>query len=82
MRFLRMLTNAVVVGLLGSAYVTALVLQLNPQVPLVSMTSVHWAMAVAGFYGVLLTVLVWLVLFLRDLFSLTPTVPGWLSVRI
>jgi predicted AlkP superfamily phosphohydrolase/phosphomutase len=77
-----MLTNAVVVGLLGSAYVTALVLQLNPHVPLVSMTSAHWAMAVVSFYGVLLTVLVWLILFLRDLFSLVPTVPGWLSVRV
>ncbi len=82
MRFLRMLTNAAVVGLLGSAYVTALVLQLNPQVPLVSMTSVHWAIAVMGFYGVLITALVWLLLFLRDALLATPSSPGWLSVRV
>ena len=81
MRFLRMLTNAAVVGLLGSAYVTALVLQLNPQVPLVSMTSAHWAFAVLGFYGVLITALAWLLLFLYDAL-LVPSSPGWLSVRV
>ena len=77
-----MFTNAIVVGLLGSAYVTALVLQLNPQVPLTSATSLHWAMAVMGFYGVLITVLVWLLLFLREAFLIVPTRPGWLSVRV
>ena len=34
MRFLRMLTNALLAGALGAAYLTILVLQLNPQVPL------------------------------------------------
>ena len=82
MRFLRMFTNAVVVGLLGSAYVTALVLQLNPQVPLASMTSAHWALAVVEFYGVLITVLAWLLMFLRDALFATPMSPGWLSVRL
>lgn len=77
-----MLTNAVVVGVLGSAYITALVLQLNPHVPLVSATTVHWAIAVMSFYGVLLTVLVWLLLFLREVFLLSPLLPGWLSVRV
>ncbi len=77
-----MLTNAIVVGMLGSAYITALVLQLNPQVPLVSATSAHWAVAVMSFYGVLLTVLVWLLLFLRDQFLMATLMPGWLSVRV
>ena len=77
-----MFTNAIVVGLLGSAYVTALVLQLNPQVPLISATSLHWAMAVMGFYGVLITVLVWLLLFLREAFLIVPARHGWLSVRV
>ena len=36
MRFLRMLTNSLLAGALGAAYLTILVLQLNPQVPLVS----------------------------------------------
>ena len=32
MRFLRMLTNSLLAGVLGAAYFTILVLQLNPQV--------------------------------------------------
>ena len=36
MRFLRMLTNALLAGALGAAYLTILLLQLNPQVPLAS----------------------------------------------
>ena len=35
MRFLRLLTNSMLAGALGAAYLTILVLQLNPQVPLV-----------------------------------------------
>lgn len=77
-----MFTNAVVVGLLGSAYVTALVLELNPQVPIASMTALHWAGAVMGFYGVLITALVWLLLFIRDVVLMMPTRAGWLSVRV
>ena len=34
MRFLRMLTNSLLAGALGAAYLTVLVLQLNPQIPL------------------------------------------------
>ena len=34
MRFLRLLTNSLLAGALGAAYLTILVLQLNPQVPL------------------------------------------------
>ena len=36
MRFLRMLTNALLAGALGAAYLTILLLQLNPQIPLFS----------------------------------------------
>lgn len=82
MRFLRMLTNAVVVGLLGSVYVTALVLQLNPHVPLASQTALHWAAAVTGFYGPPLTLAVWLLMFAREALSAVPKVPAWLSVRV
>ena len=37
-----MLTNAMAGGLLGAAYLTVLVLQLNPQVPTVSLTALGW----------------------------------------
>ena len=42
MRFLRMLTNSLLAGALGAAYLTVLVLQLNPQIPLVSATTWRW----------------------------------------
>ena len=42
MRFLRMLTNSLLAGALGAAYLTVIVLQLNPQVPLVSATTWRW----------------------------------------
>ena len=67
MRFLRMLTNAAVAGVVTAAYLTALVLLLNPQVPLASVSAGHWALAMLGFYGVLTMVAVWLLLFLREM---------------
>jgi hypothetical protein len=82
MRFLRMLTNAAVAGVVTAAYLTALVLLLNPQVPLASVSAGHWALAMLGFYGVLTMVAVWLLLFLREMASSTPTSPAWLSVRV
>ena len=39
MRFLRMLTNSLVAGALGAAYLTILLLHLNPQVPLASLAN-------------------------------------------
>ena len=57
MRFLRMLTNSLVAGALGAAFLTILVLQLNPSVPLVSSTTWHLFAVLALFYGVHLAVL-------------------------
>ena len=82
MRLIRMFTNAALVGLLGAAYVTALVLQLNPQIPLVSTTTVHWFVAALSVHGLLLTVAVWLALIIRDAFTGNPIKPAWLSVRV
>lgn len=82
MRLIRMFTNAALVGLLGAAYVTALVLQLNPQMPLVSSTTVHWFVAALSVHGLLLTVAVWLALIIRDAFTGNPLQPAWLSVRV
>ena len=42
MRFLRILTNSLLAGALGAAYLTVIVLQLNPHVPLLSTTSWRW----------------------------------------
>ena len=42
MRFLRMLTNSLLAGAFGAAYLTIIVLQLNPDVPLLSSTPWWW----------------------------------------
>ena len=47
-----MLTNAFIAGALGAAYLTILVLQLNPQVALASRSAWHWYLTMGVFYGV------------------------------
>lgn len=82
MRFLRMLTNAVLAGALGAAYLTVLVLQLNPHVPLVSETTWRWYVTIAMLYGIHLAVLFYVILVAREFFSMDALSPGWASVRV
>jgi predicted AlkP superfamily phosphohydrolase/phosphomutase len=82
MRFLRMLTNAMLAGALGAAYLTVLVLQLNPQVPLLSMTTWRWFATLGLFYGVHLAVTFYVVMMMREFFALDTLSPGWASVRV
>jgi hypothetical protein len=82
MRFLRMLTNSLLAGALGAAYLTILILQLNPQIPLVSNTTGRWFATLALSYGVHLAVLFYLIVVLREFFALRVLSPGWASVRI
>ena len=82
MRFLRMLTNAVIAGALGAAFLTVLVLQLNPQVPLASATTWRWFATLGAFYGVHLAVLFYVLMVMREFFSLDVLSPGWVSVRV
>src|SRR5438128_5230718 len=82
MRYLRMLTNAVAGGVLGAAYLAVLVLQLNPQVPMPSLTAVRWFGTLLMFYGLYLSVAIYLLLLVRELLALNPLSPGWLSVRL
>ena len=56
MRFLRMLTNSLLAGALGAAYLTVLVLQLNPQCRCISTTTWRWFPTLGAFYGVHLAV--------------------------
>ena len=77
-----MLTNAVVAGALGAAYLTVLVLQLNPQVPLASATTWRWFVTLGAFYGVHLAVLFYVLMVAREFFSLDVLSPGWVSVRV
>ncbi len=82
MRYLRMFTNAVTGGVLAALYLSVLVLILNPQVPLFSETAGRWFSVLVSFYGVHLTVAVYIVILLREVFASRSLQPGWLSVRL
>ncbi len=77
-----MLTNSLLAGVLGAAYLTILVLQLNPQIPLVSDTTGRWFLTLALLYGVHLAVIFYLLMVLREFFSIRVLSPGWASVRV
>lgn len=82
MRYLRMVTNALVAGFLAAAYLLVLVLQLNPHVPLVSMTTLQWFAVLLALYGPYLSVIILLLILAREAVASRPLHPGWLSVRI
>jgi hypothetical protein len=82
MRYLRMLTNASAGAFLFAAYIVVLVLQLNPAVPLVSMTTVRWTGTVMAFYVPWVTVALYVVVLGRDLVAAEPLRPAWISVRL
>jgi len=82
MRFLRMLTNSLLAGALGAAYLTVLVLQLNPQIPLLSDTTWRWFLTLCLLYGINLAVIFYAVVVTREFFALRMLSPGWASVRV
>jgi len=82
MRYVRMLTNALLGGLLGAAFVTILVLQLNRQIPLAWATAAPLYGRLALFYAPHLTVLFYALLMAREALARRPLSPGWLSIRI
>ena len=82
MRFLRMLTNSLLAGALGAAFLTIIVLQLNPNVPLMSGTTWRLFATLALFYGVHLAVLFYLLMVGGEFFGVYALSPGWVSVRV
>jgi hypothetical protein len=82
MRYLRMLTNAVAGGVLLPTYIVILVLQLNPEVPTLSVTAARWAGAVLAFYVPYVTVALYFLILGRELIAARPLHPGWLSNRL
>lgn len=77
-----MLTNSLLAGALGAAYLTVLVLQLNPHVPLLSDTTWRWFVTLGMLYGVHLSVIFYLIIVAREFFALDGLSPGWASVRV
>jgi hypothetical protein len=82
MRFLRLFTNSLLAGALGAAYLTILLLHLNPEVPLVSQSVWRWYATLGVFYGVHLALLFYVTMLLRDFVSVNIFSPGWISVRL
>jgi Type I phosphodiesterase / nucleotide pyrophosphatase len=77
-----MLTNAAAGGVLAAAYLAVLVLQLNPQVPIVSMTALRWFAILIAFYGLYLSVALYLLILVREVLASRPLRPAWFSVRL
>ena len=77
-----MFTNSLLAGALGAAYLTVLVLQLNPHVPLLSATTARWFATLGVFYGVHLAVTFYVLIVVREFFSMDAMSPGWASVRV
>jgi len=77
-----MLTNSAVIGLLGAAYLSVLVLQLNPHLPLTAPFSGALFGILALFYGVHISVLCYGLIVARQLVVAEVLSPGWVSVRL
>jgi hypothetical protein len=82
MRHLRMLTNSVAGGLLVAAYLTVLVLHLNPGLGLHVNAAIPLFVTMALFYGVHAAALFYALIVLWQIFAVEMLSPGWLSVRL
>ena len=82
MRYFRMLTNAILAGVLAASYIAILFLQLNPHVPLDLPALWPLLVVVLGFYGVHAAALFYTMIVLRQVFSSELLSPGWLSLRL
>lgn len=77
-----MLTNSLLAGAFGAAYLTIIVLQLNPEVPLLSATPWWWFLTMGTLYGLHLAVVLYVIIVAREFFTMDVFSPGWVSVRL
>ena len=82
MRYLRMLSNAMIAGGLASGYLIALVLQLNPSFPIEPGALAPLAVVLGLAYGANLTVVFYALIVMRQILEVEVLSPGWLSVRL
>ena len=82
MRYLRMLSNALIAAGVASGYLTVLVLQLNPAIQIGPGTLAPLAVMFAVAYGANLTVAFYALIVLRQILAVEVLSPGWLSVRL
>jgi predicted AlkP superfamily phosphohydrolase/phosphomutase len=76
------LSNSIAAALLAAGYVFALVLQLNPTLPLEPLRLLPVALTVVLFYAAHLTAFFYACLVLRELFARESSTPAWLSVTL
>jgi hypothetical protein len=82
MRYLRMVSNSVFAGVLAAVYLTVLLLDLNPAVPLTAHT-VGSLLAVAALgYGIHIAVMSYVLYVLRQIAIVEQPTPGWISLRL
>jgi hypothetical protein len=77
-----MLSNAAIAGALASAYLTVVVLHLNPAFPLTPGAVAPLALAMGLAYGINLAAVFYAAIVLRQLVAPELLSPGWLSVRL
>ena len=77
-----MFSNAAIAAALGAVYLTVLVLQLNPMVPLYPMNLAGLVLTLGLYYGVHLAALFYGVIVFRQILSSAVFSPGWVSLRV
>ena len=82
MRYLRMLSNSMAAAALATSYVIALVLHLNPNLPLHPSRLAPLVATVGLYYVVHLTVIFYILLVLRQLLAREVFSPAWVSVDV
>ena len=82
MRYLRVLTNSAIAGVLLSAYLLVATLHLNPAFPLALNDVVPLAVTMGLAYGANALVLFYALVVLRQVAAVQVLSPGWLSVRV
>ncbi len=82
MRYLRMLSNSAIAAGVASAYLVALVLHLNPALPIDAATLLPLVVVFGLAYGSNLTVAFYAMIVMRQILAVEVLSPGWLSVRL
>jgi len=82
MRYLRMLTNSALGGLIVAAYLTVLVLHLNPALGMSPARVGPLFVTLALFYGIHAAALFYVLIVVRQIFGAEVFSPGWFSVRL
>ena len=79
MRYLRMLTNSVIGGFAFAAYLTILVLQINPRYPLLSAPALAATLTLS--YGFHAAAAFYALIVFRQILATDVVSPGWISFR-